>query len=142
MTVDLLVQLMLLVGVTVAAVFNYFLNLAPGSEPQDFDVVQVGSGIRCDCFLNTLILGGIVALAMALSSSAFSSRMELYTYGFVSFTLVTLAGILGRLRRHREWQDMEGVLERVLPDDSEGLIGVPFDDEDEEDDGWEYYDES
>jgi hypothetical protein len=140
--VDLLVQLLLVVGVAVAAVFNYFLNLAPGSEPQDFEVLHVGSGVRCDCFLNTLILGGIVALAMALSSSAFSSRTELYAYGFLSFALITLAGIMGRLRRHREWRDMDGVLERVLPEDTEGLIGVSFDDEDKEDDSWEYYDES
>jgi len=140
--VDPLVQFLFVVGVTVAAVFNYFLNLAPGSEPQDFEVLHVGSGVRCDCFLNTLILGGIVALAVVLSSSAFSSRMELYVYSFLSFALVTLAGIIGRLRRHREWQEMEGVLERVLPEDDEGLIGASFDDEDEEDDSWEYYDES
>jgi len=125
------------VGITTAVIFNYLLNRAPGSEPEDFEIGPRGAAMRCDCFLNTLVIASIATLALALSSAAFPSRIELFGVGALAFTAITLAGVIGRRRRHGEWREMDGILERVVPeeylDDSrEGFIDVSFDDDDED----------
>lgn len=134
---DPVILITILTGTALAGIFNYVLNRAPGSEPEDFEFGPGGMTIRCDCFLNTLIIAAIALLALALSSAAFSSRLELYATGALAFVAITLAGIFGRRRRHHEWIEMEDVLERVVPDGyldetQEGLVGLSFDDDDED----------
>jgi len=134
---DPVTLIILSVGTALAAVFNYFLNRAPGSEPEDFDFGPSGTTIRCDCFLNTLIIASIVILALALSSAAFSSRMELFASGALAFAAITLAGVIGRRRRHNEWMEIEDILQRVVPDEylgdsGEGLLDISFEDDDED----------
>jgi hypothetical protein len=129
----------ILVGITAAGIFNYILNRAPGAEPEDFEFGPSGMAIRCDCVMNIFVIAAIVVLALALSSAAFSSRAELYGTGFLTFLAITLAGLLGRRRRHREWREIEVILERVVPDDyldqtEEDYMGTPSDEDDEDSD--------
>jgi hypothetical protein len=134
---DPVTLIILSVGTALAAVFNYFLNRAPGSEPEDFEIGPSGMAIRCDCFLNTLIIASIVILALALSSAAFSSRMELFASGALAFAAITLAGVIGRRRRHNEWREIEDILQRVVPDEylgdsGEGLLDISSEDDEED----------
>ncbi|MHA1936367.1 MAG: hypothetical protein ACW97A_13920 [Candidatus Thorarchaeota archaeon] len=133
---DLLFAIVLTIGVLLAAVFNYILNLAPGSDPEDFQVGPSQLGITCDCYLNTLILGGIVVLALSLSSAAFTSRIELYIVGIVAFILVTAAGIYGRRKRYKEWKEMDYVLKRAVSSSyprMSGRLDIPYDEDEEPD---------
>ena len=136
MFVDLLVGFVIVVGVLIAALFNYILNRAPGSDPEDFQVGPPQLGIRCDCFLNTLIIGSILVLALSASSYIFETRTELHIVGFIAFTVITAAGIYGRIIRHREWRELGEILERAVPKPPDRLYPESFDivieDDDEE----------
>ena len=56
---DPVVGVILVIGSILAIIFNYFLNRAPGSDPEDFVIGPQELGIKCDCFLNTIIVAGI-----------------------------------------------------------------------------------
>ena len=133
---DLLIGFIVVVGVLIAALFNYILNRAPGSDPEDFQVGPPRLGIRCDCFLNTLIIGSILVLALSASSYIFETRTELHIVGFIAFTIITAAGIYGRIIRHREWRELGEILERAVPKPPDRPYPESFDisieDEDEE----------
>ncbi|MFX1261330.1 MAG: hypothetical protein ACFFAZ_04520 [Promethearchaeota archaeon] len=113
---DPIVALGVLGGVLLASWFNYILNRAPGSDPDDFLIGPPALEIRCDCFINTMIVGGIAVLAMALMSSFFASRTELYIVGILSYIVITLAGVYGRKKRHEDWRQLDGILERSVPE--------------------------
>jgi len=136
MCVDLLVGFVIVVGVLIATLFNYILNRAPGSDPEDFQVGPPQLGIRCDCFLNTLIIGSILILALSASSYVFETRTELHIVGFIAFVIITAAGIYGRIIRHREWRELGEILERAVPKPPDRPYPESFDisieDEDEE----------
>ncbi|MHA1484879.1 MAG: hypothetical protein ACTSPR_06140 [Candidatus Thorarchaeota archaeon] len=133
---DLLVGFVIVVGVLIATLFNYILNRAPGSDPEDFQVGPPQLGIRCDCFLNTLIIGSILILALSASSYVFETRTELHIVGFIAFVIITAAGIYGRIIRHREWRELGEILERAVPKPPDRPYPESFDisieDEDEE----------
>jgi len=113
--VDPLIAFIIVVGVLFATLFNYILNRAPGSDPEDFQVGPSQLGIRCDCFLNTLIIGSILVLALSASSYVFETRTELHIVGFSAFVVITASGICGRIMRHREWRELGEILERSVP---------------------------
>ncbi|MFX1272064.1 MAG: hypothetical protein ACFFAX_10275, partial [Promethearchaeota archaeon] len=113
---DPVVALGILGGVLLASWFNYILNRAPGSDPDDFLVGPPALEIQCDCFLNTMIVGGIAVLAMALMSSFFASRIELYIVGILSYIVITLAGVYGRKKRHEDWMELDGILKKSFPE--------------------------
>jgi hypothetical protein len=141
---DSVLLVVVLVSVCIIALFNYYLNLAPGSDPDDFAVGPAELNITCDCSLNTLILGGILVIAFSAISSMFSSRLELYFVGTISFIVVTAAGLFGRRKRHAEWKEDEKVIRRAIQKAPFGNYGrdyvdVVFDEED--DDDRYYYDE-
>lgn len=133
---DLLIGFVIVVGVLIAALFNYILNRAPGSDPEDFQVGPPQLGIKCDCFLNTLIIGSILILALSASSYVFETRTELHIVGFIAFVIITAAGIYGRIMRHREWRELGEILERAVPKPPDRPYPESFDisieDEDEE----------
>ncbi len=133
---DLLIGFIIVVGVLIATLFNYILNRAPGSDPEDFQVGPPQIGIRCDCVLNTLIIGSILVLALSASSYVFETRTELYIVGFIAFTIITAAGVYGRIIRHREWRELGEILERAVPKPPDRpypeSFDIPIEDEDEE----------
>ena len=125
---DPLVLLGIALGGLVAAVFNYLLNLAPGSTPEDFEVGEPPVRVSCDCALNPLIVSVIAVAVIAVSSPYFGSLTELYVVCIVLFVVVTCAGMVGRWRRHDEWRRMFALLDLVVR-------------REELEDGFEYYDE-
>ncbi|TFH08001.1 MAG: hypothetical protein E4H14_07315 [Candidatus Thorarchaeota archaeon] len=130
-------------GILVITIFNYYLNLSPGSDPEDFAIGQPQLNINCDCYLNTLILGGIMIIAFSAASTLFSSRLELYVFGGIAFAVVTIAGIIGRRKRHAEWREDEQVIRRAIQKTQfervrDGTVDILFDDED--DDKYDYED--
>ena len=132
-----------MVVVLLSAVFNYYLNLAPGSDPEDFQVGPAQLNLTCDCSLNVLIIGGIVVLALSAGSGIFDSRLELYIIGIVAFSVITIAGFIGRRRRHQEWKELHRAISRAVPASSflgfqRGPVDIPYDDEDDEFDADEY----
>ncbi|NOR39464.1 MAG: hypothetical protein GQ580_07745 [Candidatus Thorarchaeota archaeon] len=133
---DLLIGFVVVVGVLIAALFNYILNRAPGSDPEDFQVGPPQLGIKCDCFLNTLIIGSILILALSASSYVFETRTELHIVGFIAFVIITAVGIYGRIMRHHEWRELVEILERAVPKPPDRPYPESFDisieDEDEE----------
>ncbi len=133
---DLLIWAIVIVGTLVATAFNYILNLAPGSDPEDFRVGPSELNITCDCSLNVLIVGGIVILALSAASGVFDSRMELYFVGGISFAVITIAGIIGRRKRHREWRELRKVISRAIPKSPyyRAPVDIVFDDEEDEED--------
>ncbi len=146
---DALTVALVSIGVAVAALINYYLNRAHGSDPDDFSIGPPQLGIRCDCIFNILVLGGIVVIALAVSSSIFSTRSELYVIGISAFCVITAAGYLGRRRRYQEWQEMAKVFKRALPDSSFSYssdrqqAGLSFDDyaydDDDDEDESDYW---
>ena len=106
----------LLIG-TIAAIayFNFYLNLASGADPEDFRIGPPQLNMTCDCYLNTIILGGILVLGLSTISSIFSSRIELFITGGIAFVIVTLAGILGRKKRYEKWNELNEVIQRAVP---------------------------
>ncbi|MGY5881455.1 MAG: hypothetical protein RTV31_14480 [Candidatus Thorarchaeota archaeon] len=134
---DPLLLVIIIAGIFVLAVFNYYLNLAPGSDPDDFAVGPPQLNVTCDCYLNTLILGGIMVIAFSAVSSIFSSRLELYFFGGIAFAVVTIAGIIGRRKRHAEWKEDEQVIRRAIQKTQfgkvrDGAVDILFDEEDED----------
>lgn len=134
---DLIIWALVIIGTLLAAAFNYILNLASGSDPEDFKVGPSEMNITCDCQLNVLIIGGIMILALSAVSGVFASRIELYLVGGISFAVITIAGFIGRRRRHREWKELHKVIKRAVPGPQySGFRRAPVDitfDEDEED---------
>ena len=127
---------LVIAGVAIVAWFNYYLNLAPGSDPDDFAVGPAQLNITCDCYLNTLILGGIMVIAFSAGSSLFTTRIELYIVGGLAFAAVTIAGIIGRRKRHAEWREDEKVIRRAIQKTQfgrvrDGAVDIFFDDEDD-----------
>ncbi|MFW9803307.1 MAG: hypothetical protein ACFFFC_11675 [Candidatus Thorarchaeota archaeon] len=110
------VALGILGGVLFASWFNYILNRAPGSDPDDFLIGPPEMELRCDCFINTMIVGGIAVLAMAIMSSIFDSRTDLYIVGAISYIVITLAGVYGRKKRQEDWRELDGILKRSFPE--------------------------
>ncbi len=132
---DVLTGVLLVIGVPIIALFNYYLNKAPGSEPEDFRVGPPELGITCDCYLNTIILSAIAVIAVIANSNAFSSITELAAVGATAFAIITLAGIIGRRHRYREWYRMKRVLIRSVPSASKGRpssVYLSFDDDDKD----------
>jgi hypothetical protein len=141
---DILTWTVLVVVVLLASVFNYFLNLASGSDPEDFQVGPPQLSITCDCSLNILIIGGIVVLALSAVSGVFESRLELYIVGIAAFSMITLAGFIGRRRRHREWSEVLRAIERAVPSTSflgfkRTPVDIVFEDEDDDEDDYDEY---
>ena len=141
---DLLTWIVLIVVVLLALAFNYYLNLAPGADPEDFQVGPPQLGFSCDCSLNVLIIGGIVVLALSAASGLFDSRLELYIVGIVAFSLITIAGFIGRRRRHSEWKELQRVIERAVPSTSflgfkKAPVEITFEDEDEDEFDYDAY---
>ncbi len=141
---DIVTWIVLVVVVLFASALNYYLNLAPGADPEDFQVGPPQLGITCDCSLNVLIIGGIVVLALSAVSGIFESRVELYLVGIAAFTIITVAGIIGRLRRHREWKEVQSAIERAVPASSylgfgRAPVDITFDDEDDDEFDYDEY---
>jgi hypothetical protein len=112
---DILTLMILITATLVLTVFNYYLNLAPGADPDDFAFGPPQLNLTCDCFLNTLILGGILVIALSAGSGMFENRIELYVSGIIAFSVVTIAGIIGRRKRYREWREFDKVIRRAIP---------------------------
>ena len=131
---DPITLVIVIAGVLLVAVFNYYLNLAPGSDPDDFAMGPPQMNITCDCYLNTLILGGIMVVAFSAASSMFSSRIELYFVGGLAFAAVTIAGIIGRRKRHAEWKEDEKVIRLAIQKTQfgRGPVDILFDEEDDD----------
>ncbi|MFW9788687.1 MAG: hypothetical protein ACFFE1_13490 [Candidatus Thorarchaeota archaeon] len=142
---DVLTWLVLLVVILLVAVFNYYMNLAPGTDPEDFQVGPPQLGITCDCSLTVLIIGGIVVLALSAVSGIFETRLELYLVGLFAFSLITIAGFIGRRKRHQEWRELRKAIQRAVPNTSIfGFRRAPMDiafEEDDDEDSNDYYDE-
>ncbi|MFW9962897.1 MAG: hypothetical protein ACFFCX_05005 [Candidatus Sifarchaeia archaeon] len=141
---DILTWAIVVTVVLLATAFNYYLNLAPGSDPEDFQVGPPQMNVTCDCSLNVLIIGGIVVLALSAVSGLFNSRVELYLAGIISFSLITAAGYIGRRRRHREWKELRRAIERSVPGSSifgfqKAPIDIVFEDEDDDDFDYDEY---
>ncbi len=139
---DLLTLVLLIAGVFILVIFNYYLNLAPGSDPDDFALGPPQANITCDCYLNTLILGGILVVAFSAGSAMFASRVELYIIAGLSFAFITLAGILGSRKRHAEWREDEQVIRRAISKSNlttrkRGPVDIIFDEE-KDDDKFDY----
>jgi hypothetical protein len=142
--VDLLAWSVLVVAVLLASGFNYYLNLAPGADPEDFQVGPPQLGITCDCSFNILIVGGIVVLALSAVSGLFDTRLELYIVGIVAFSLITAAGFIGRRRRHQDWKELRKAIERAVPTSSifgfrRAPVDIVFEDEEDEDFDYDEY---
>ena len=141
---DLVTWVLLIAGIFTLVIFNYFLNLAPGSDPDDFALGPPQLNITCDCYLNTLFLGAILVVAFSAGSSIFSSRLELYFIGGLAFAVITIAGIIGRRKRHSEWKEDDKVIRRAISKSSmmsgnQRPVDIVFDEEDDEDFDFENY---
>ncbi|MFW9850691.1 MAG: hypothetical protein ACFFF4_16305 [Candidatus Thorarchaeota archaeon] len=131
---NLMVGIFLVIGTTLAVIFNYYFNRAPGSDPEDFIVGPEELGLKCDCMLNTIIVAGIAALAVSASSNVFDNRIELYVIALTVFIIVTIAGIVGRRHRFRDWKEMDDIIKRSVPtmiDRPTGSVDFVFDEEDD-----------
>jgi uncharacterized membrane protein HdeD (DUF308 family) len=62
-----------------------------------------------------MIVGGIVVVALAIMSSVFASRTEMYIVGILAYIVITLAGVYGRKKRHEDWRELDGILKRSVP---------------------------
>lgn len=142
---DILILAILIVAILALAVFNYYLNLAPGVNPEDFQIGPPQLNMTCDCSLNTLILGGILVIALSAGSGMFQSRIELYIVGIIAFSVVTVAGIIGRRRRHSEWKEFDKVIRRAIPrthlmTQHGNPVDIIFDEESDDEDDYDYED--
>ena len=134
----------IIVVVLLAATFNYFLNLAPGADPEDFQIGPPQLGITCDCFMTVLIIGGIVVLGLSAVSGIFDSRLQLYVIGIVAFSTITIAGFVGRRRRHKEWRELRKAIERAVPASTflgygQPPVDIAFEEEDDEEFDYDNY---
>ena len=91
------------------------MNLAPGSDPEDFIIGPKEVGIQCDCLFNSIILAGISVVAISASAAAFDTRAELYLAGGIAFFVITAAGLVGRRKRHEEWRELRKAIQRAVP---------------------------
>jgi hypothetical protein len=139
---NLLTWVFVIIGTLLATGFNYILNLAPGSDPEDFQIGPREMNITCDCQLNILIVGGIMILALSAVSGAFTTREELYIVGGVSFAVITIAGYIGRRKRYREWKELKKAIRRAFPSSytnyRQAPVDIMFEDDDEEEDNYGY----
>ena len=83
-----------------------------------------------------------MVIAFSAASAFFSSRLELYFFGGISFAVVTLAGIIGRRKRHAEWREDEQVIRRAIQKTEfgrvrDGAVDILFDDEDDDKNDYE-----
>ncbi len=134
---DLIVGVILVIGTTLAVIFNYYLNRAPGSDPEDFIIGPDELGLKCDCFLNTIIVAGIAAFAVSVSSNAFDNRIELYVIAITVFVIVAIAGVIGRRQRYQDWKELADIIKRSVPtmvDRPTGSVDYVFDEEETETD--------
>ena len=139
---DLLTWVILIAGVFILVIFNFYLNRAPGSDPDDFVIGPPQANITCDCYLNTLILGGILVIAFSAASAMFASRIELYIVAGLAFAFITVAGIIGRRKRHADWREDEQVIRRAiskshLTTSKRSPVDIVFDEE-KDDDEFDY----
>ncbi|RLI57124.1 MAG: hypothetical protein DRO87_05385 [Candidatus Thorarchaeota archaeon] len=135
---DVLEWIWLAAGVAVGALFNYYLNLAPGTDPEDFAVGPQEMGVQCDCILNTIIVAGVAVIAIGASAASFQSREELYLAGGLAFFIIWIAGLVGRRKRYREWRELRETLHRALPPNQNLYGGITpvdlvFDDDEDYD---------
>ncbi|MDH4214350.1 MAG: hypothetical protein OEV85_10545 [Candidatus Thorarchaeota archaeon] len=142
---DIFILTILIIVIMTLTVFNYYLNLAPGADPEDFQIGPRQLNMTCDCSLNTLILGGILVIALSAGSGMFESRIELYVTGIVAFTVVSIAGIIGRRRRYREWKEFDKVIRRAIPKthlmtQHGSPVDIIFDEEPDDEDDSDYED--
>jgi hypothetical protein len=139
---DLTTWALVIIGTLLAAAFNYILNLASGSDPEDFKVGPTEMNITCDCPINILIIGGIMILALSAVSGVFASREEMYIVGGISFAVITIAGYIGRRRRYREWKELRKAIRRAIPgsyaDIRKAPVDLMFEEDDEDDDNIDY----
>lgn len=140
---EILALVLIVVAVSFLSVFNYYLNLAPGADPDDFRIGPPQLNLTCDCYLNPLILGGILVIALSAGSGMFQTRPELFLTGIISFAVVTVAGVIGRRRRYNEWKDFDSVVRRAIPKASlmtqyRSPVDILFDDEEEDEDEDDY----
>jgi hypothetical protein len=143
--VDILTLIIIGVAILALTIFNYYLNLAPGAEPEDFSIGPPQINMTCDCYLNTLILGGILVIALSAGSGMFDSRTELYSVGIIAFSVITIAGIIGRRKRYKEWNEFDRVIRRVIPKthlmtQHGNPVDIIFDDESDDEDDVDYED--
>ncbi len=138
---DVLVLAAIVLATVIIAFFNYYLNYAPGTTPDDFAIGPQGSPIRCDCCINYLILGAITVGAIAVSSRYFDTLPELLLVVAMVFFSITLAGYVGRRRRHHEWREGYEMLQIAMGpghmwhhDSYEHFDPEAYDDEDDMDD--------
>jgi hypothetical protein len=142
---DIVTLTILIVATIVLTIFNYYLNFAPGADPEDFSIGPPQLNMTCDCFLNTLILGGILVIALSAGSGIFESRQELYASGIIAFSVITIAGIIGRRKRYREWKEFDKVIRRAIPKthlmtQHGNPIDILFDDESDDEDDYDFED--
>lgn len=140
---ELLALALIVVAVSFLAVFNYYLNLAPGADPEDFRIGPQQLNLTCDCYLNPLIVGGILVIAFSAGSGMFESRPELFLTGIISFSVVTAAGVIGRRKRYNEWKEFDKVIRRAIPKANlttpyRSPVDILFDDEEEDEDEDDY----
>ena len=140
---EILALVLIVVAVSSLSVFNYYLNLAPGADPDDFRIGPPQFNLTCDCYLNPLILGGILVIAFSAGSGMFDTRPELFLTGVISFSVVTVAGVLGRRKRYNEWKEFDSVVRRAIPLSSlmsqyRSPVDILFDDEEEDEDEDDY----
>ena len=81
---------------------------------------------------------------MSAASGLFDSRLELYIVGIAAFSIITIAGFIGRRRRHREWKELRRVIERAVPNASflgfkRAPVEIAFEDEDEDEFDYDAY---
>ncbi len=111
---NIFLLVILAIGTTIGTIFNYFLNRAPGSEPEDYQIGPPAFNISCDCAFIPLIISGIAVLIIATSPRVFANRNEMYITGLVVFFIITMAGFIGRRRRHQEWKELQDIFERAV----------------------------
>ncbi len=132
---DIITGALIIIGTLLAAVFNYYLNRAPGSDPEDFQLGPPELNITCDCYLNTIIVSAVAVVALMTASAHFSSIWEMVLFGSVVFIVITLAGVLGRHHRYQEWKLLTRAIFRAVPTVSKkrpGSIDLSFDEDDDE----------
>ena len=81
-----------------------------------------------------------MVLALSAVSGIFSTREEQYIVGGISFAVITIAGYIGRRRRHREWKELRKAIRRAIPgsyaDYRRAPVDIMFDEEEEDNNGF------
>ena len=78
-----------------------------------------------------------MVLALSAVSGIFDSRLELYIVGIVAFSAITIAGFIGRRRRHQTWKELRKIIARAVPASSylgfqRSPVDITYEDEDDE----------